>query len=211
MNEQNDNTGESIAVIGMSGRFPGAKNVGQFWTNLANGVESVTRFQQDELEHSVATEEAKAKGQAYIRARGVLDNVDLFDAAFFGILPREAEVMDPQHRLFLECAWEALEHGGYDSEQVGGMIGVYAGVSLNTYLLFNLCADRSFTANFAARFQTGDFQTLLGNDKDFLPTRVSYKLNLRGPSMAIQCACSTSLVAVAQACTSLLNYQCDMA
>lgn len=202
---------ERIAIVGMSGRFPGAGNLAEFWSNLVNSVESISHFREDELEHSFATPEAKAKGHKFIGARGVLSDADLFDAAFFGILPREAELMDPQHRVFLECAWNALENAGWDPHSYPGMIGVYAGLSLNSYLLYNLCADRSFTANFAAQFQTGSFSTLLGNDKDFLSTRVSYKLNLRGPSMTIQCACSTSLVAVSQACTALLNYQCDMA
>ncbi len=202
---------EGIAVVGMSGRFPGARSVGQFWQNLVNGVESISRFREDELEYSIATPETKAQGQTFIRARGVLDDADKFDAAFFGIVPREAELMDPQHRLFLECAWETLENAGWDPEQFPGMIGLYAGLSINSYLLYNLCADRRFTADFAAQFQTGNYHTLLGNDKDFLPTRVSYKLNLRGPSMAIQCACSTSLVAICQACTALSNFQCDMA
>ncbi len=202
---------ERIAIIGMAGKFPGAGSVDEFWSNLVNGVESVSHFREDELEHTFATPEAKAQGLKFIRSRGVLRDADLFDAAFFGILPREAELMDPQHRIFLECAWNALENAGWDPDNHPGLIGVYAGLSLNSYLLYNLCADRPFTADFAAHFQTGSFSTLLGNDKDFLPTRVSYKLNLRGPSMAIQCACSTSLVAISQACTALLNYQCDMA
>jgi amino acid adenylation domain-containing protein len=202
---------DGVAVVGMSGRFPGARNVEQFWQNLVNGVETVSRFRPDELEFSVATPEAVAQGETFIRARAILADVDQFDAAFFGIYPREAELMDPQHRLFLECAWEALEAGGYDPDRYPGMIGVYAGLSLNTYLLYNLCADRAFAANFAGNYQVGFYQVMLGNDKDFMPTRVSYKLNLRGPSMSIQTACSTSLVAVCQACTSLLNYQCDMA
>ena len=212
MTQQHDQDNlDGIAVVGMSGRFPGAKNVEQFWQNLVNGVETISRFREDELEFSVATPEAVAQGQTFIRARAILEDVDQFDAAFFGIYPREAELMDPQHRLFLECAWEALEAGGYDPDRYPGMIGVYAGLSLNTYLLYNLCADRAFAANFAGNYQVGFYQVMLGNDKDFMPTRVSYKLNLRGPSMSIQSACSTSLVAVCQACTSLLNYQCDMA
>jgi len=202
---------EGIAVIGMSGRFPGAKSIEQFWQNLRNGVESVSRFREEELEFSVATTEDIAQGQKFIRARAILEDVDQFDAAFFGIYPREAEIMDPQHRLFLECAWEVLETSGYDPERYPGLISVYAGLSLNTYMLYNLCADRAFAANFAGNYQVGFYQEMLGNDKDFMPTRVSYKLNLRGPSMSIQTACSTSLVAVSQACTSLLNYQCDMA
>ena len=202
---------DGIAVIGMSGRFPGAKNVEQFWQNLVNGVETISRFREDELEFSVATPEAVAQGQTFIRARAILEDVDQFDAAFFGIYPREAELMDPQHRLFLECAWEALEAAGYDPDRYPGMIGVYAGLSLNTYLLYNLCADRRLPPILPATTRSAIYQVMLGNDKDFLPTRVSYKLNLRGPSMTIQSACSTSLVAVCQACTSLLNYQCDMA
>jgi acyl transferase domain-containing protein len=212
MNQKTDQEDlSSIAVIGMSGRFPGAKNIEQFWHNLANGVETISRFGVDELEFSVATPEALAQGQTFIRARAILEDVDKFDAAFFNIYPREAESMDPQHRLFLECAWEALENGGYDPDRYQGMIGVYAGVSMNTYLLYNLCAQKGFAAHFAGNYQTDLYQVMFGNDKDFMPTRVSYKLNLRGPSMSIQSACSTSLVAICQACTSLLNYQCDMA
>lgn len=210
-NPHQDQPIEGIAVVGMSGRWPGAKNTAEFWHNLVQGVETISRFSPEELEHTVATETTKAQGQKFVRARAVLENADLFDAAFFGIYPREAEIMDPQHRLFLECAWEALESAGYDSEAYPGMIGVYAGLSLNTYLLYNLIRDRGFASNFAANYQVGEYQTMLGNDKDFLPTRVSYKLNLRGPSMAIQTACSTSLVTICQACTALLNFHCDMA
>lgn len=175
MNQTEQQPGlEGIAIIGMSGRFPGAKNVDQFWRNLVNGVESISLFREDELEFSIATEAAKAQGQKFIGARAVLDDVDLFDAAFFGIHPREAEVMDPQHRFFLECAWETLESAGYDPEAYPGLIGVYAGLSLNTYLLYNLSGDGSLAANFAGNYQVGEYQTMLGNDKDFLPTRVSY-------------------------------------
>lgn len=202
---------ESIAIIGMSGRFPGARDVDQFWHNLVHGVDSVSRFGDAELEYSVATPEAIAEGQKFIRARGVLDGADLFDADFFGMYPKEAQIIDPQHRLFLECAWEALESAGHAPESYPGLIGVYAGLAMNTYLLHNLCVDRAFAADFSANYQVRNYQTMLGNDKDFMPTRVSYKLNLRGPSMTIQSACSTSLVAICQACTSLLTYQCDMA
>ncbi len=191
----------------MAGRFPGAKDVRTFWENLKNGVESISRFDENELEFSVANNGAE---QA-VRARGVLADADLFDADFFGVMPKEAEVMDPQHRLFLECAWQSLEDAGYDPETARGLIGVYAGLSLNTYLIYNLCADRDFAARFAGGYPGGDFQTLMGNDKDFLPTRVAYKLNLKGPAVAVQSACSTSLVAVAQACQGLLTHQCDMA
>lgn len=202
---------EGIAIVGMSGRFPGANGVDQFWQNLVQGVESIARFDESELEYSVATPEAVADGQKFIRARAVLDGVDLFDADFFGMYPKEAQLIDPQHRLFLECAWEALESAGHAPESYPGLIGVYAGLSMNTYLLHNLCMNRDFAAAFSANYQVGQYQTMLGNDKDFMPTRVSYKLNLRGPSMTVQTACSTSLVAICQACTSLLTYQCDMA
>jgi len=202
---------EGVAIIGMSGRFPGARSVEAFWQNLVRGVETISRFRPEELEYSVATPEGRARGQQFVPARGVLEDVDQFDAAFFGIQPREAALMDPQHRLFLECAWEALEAAGYDSEAFGGLIGVYAGLSINSYLLWHLCGDRAFLRDYAGNYQVGHYPTMLGNERDFLPTRVSYKLNLRGPSLTVQSACSTSLVAVCQACTSLLTYQCDMA
>jgi amino acid adenylation domain-containing protein len=205
------NLDSGIAIIGMSGRFPGARSVAAFWENLKNGVDSVSRFKDDELEFSNASEAAAQQGNKVVKARAILDGVDQFDAAFFGIYPREAEVMDPQHRFFLECAWEALESAGYDPEAYPGLIGVYAGLSMNTYLLANLVANRAFAEKFTGSYQVGSYQVMLGNDKDFLPTRISYKLNLRGPSMAIQTACSTSLVAISQACLNLMNYQCDMA
>ncbi|MGE3776669.1 MAG: aminotransferase class III-fold pyridoxal phosphate-dependent enzyme, partial [Pirellulaceae bacterium] len=202
---------DGIAIIGMSGRFPGAKSVEQFWQNLVAGIDCISRFRDDELEFSVLSAQDKARGRKSVAARGVLADVDLFDAEFFGIYPREAEIMDPQHRIFLECAWESLESAGYNPHAFDGMIGVFAGASLNTYLLHNLCGDGKFAGRLAGNYQVGEYQAMLGNDKDFFTTRVSYKLNLKGPSMAIQTACSSSLVAVSQACTSLFNYQCDMA
>jgi acyl transferase domain-containing protein/glutamate-1-semialdehyde aminotransferase/non-ribosomal peptide synthetase component F/thioesterase domain-containing protein len=202
---------EGIAIVGMSGRFPGAKSVDQFWQNLIAGVDCISKFSEGELEYSVLTPEARSRGKRSVAARGVLEDVDLFDAAFFGIYPKEAELMDPQHRIFLECAWESLESAGYNPQTYPGMIGVFAGVSLNTYLLHNLCGDGKFAGKLAGNYQVGEYQAMLGNDKDFMPTRISYKLNLRGPSMAIQTACSSSLVAVSQACSSLMSYQCDMA
>ncbi len=188
---------EAVAVIGMAGRFPGAANPDEFWQNLIAGKDCITRFES----------RSGTGGEKYVGARSVLERPDLFDASFFGIYPKEAELMDPQHRVFLECAWEAIEHAGYDPGAYPGMIGVYAGLSLNTYLLHNLGKARELAKN----YQVAEYQTMLGNDKDFLPVRVSYKLNLRGPSMTVQTACSTSLVAICQAATSLLTYQCDMA
>jgi acyl transferase domain-containing protein len=212
MPENNEIVGpQGIAIIGMSGRFPGAENVDEFWRNLVGEVDCIAHFTEAELEYTSATPEDLAQDRRFIRARGVVENAGLFDANFFGMYPKEAELVDPQHRLFLECAWEALESSGHAPESYHGLIGVYAGLSMNTYLLYNLCANRAFASNFAGSYQVGAYHTMLGNDKDFMPTRVSYKLNLRGPSMSVQSACSTSLVAICQACTSLMTYQCDMA
>jgi acyl transferase domain-containing protein/acyl carrier protein len=195
---------EGIAIIGMTGRFPGAKNLSDFWRNLRDGVESVSFFSDEELE-SAGIEPSLFCDPNYVKAKAVLGDVELFDASFFGLNPREAEIIDPQHRLFLECAWEALESAGYDPESYESSIGVYAGVSMNTYLLNNLLSNKGLIE------AVGGYQTMLGNDKDFMSTRVSYKLNLKGPSVVVQTACSTSLVAVQLACQSLLNYQCDIA
>ncbi len=137
--------------------------------------------------------------------------MELFDAGFFGMHPREAELTDPQHRLFLECAWQALEDGGYDPARFPGAIGVFAGASVNTYFLRHVCQDRAAVELFASNYQVGSYAELIGGLQDCLATRVSYKLDLRGPSMTVQSACSTALVAVSQACQSLLLYQSDMA
>lgn len=200
-----------IAIIGMSGRFPGASSCEEFWEKLVEGIDCISRFGPEELEYSVAAGGEGGERQRVVRARGILEQADLFDAAFFGIYPKEAEIMDPQHRLFLECAWEAIEGAGHAPERFEGLIGVFGGLSMNTYLLNNLVTDRKFAAEFAGNYQVARYHTMLGNDKDFMTTRVSYKLNLRGPSINVQSACSTSLVAICQACTSLLTYQCDMA
>ncbi|MEG4589522.1 beta-ketoacyl synthase N-terminal-like domain-containing protein [Microcoleus sp. MOSTC5] len=204
-NSENTNSIEGIAIIGMAGRFPGAKNVDEFWENLRDGVESISFFSEQELE-SFGIDESVVRDPRYVKARAVLEDIELFDASFFGFNPREAEITDPQHRFFLESAWEALENAGYNSETYEGSIGVYAGAgSYNTYLLHNLYPNRKL------RELVGDFQLMIANEKDFLSTRVSYKLNLKGPSITVQTACSTSLVAISMACQSLLNYQCDLA
>ncbi len=193
-----------IAVIGMTGRFPGSRTLGEFWQNLCNGVESISFFSQAELLAS-GVPSALLDDPNYVRAGAVLDDVELFDASFFGYNPREAEIMDPQHRLFLECAWEALESAGYDSARYSGQIGVYASAGINSYLLNNLQSNRDLMQS------VGGYQTFIANDKDFVPTRVSYKLNLRGPSVNVQTACSSSLVAIHLACQGLLTGECDMA
>ena len=183
--------------------------VAELWRNVRDGRECISRFCAEELE--VPDAAALAARPDYVRARSVVEGVDQFDAGFFGILPKEAEVMDPQHRVFLECCWEALEDGGYDPQTYAGAVGVYAGCATNTYFLRNLCADRGFIEDYVGNYPLGNYPTMLGAIADCLATRVSYKLNLRGPSLTIQTACSTSLVAVCHACQSLLIYQSDMA
>ncbi len=193
-----------IAIIGMAGRFPGAADLDAFWENLVNGVESVRDFTEEEV-LAAGIDPALARDPHYVKRGGVLDGVELFDARFFGFYPREAEIMDPQHRVFLEVAWHALEHAGYDPAVYPGAIGLYAGCGMNSYLLLNLARNREIMET------VQPYQLSLANDKDYLPTRVSYKLNLRGPSVNVQTACSTSLVAVHLACRALLNFECDMA
>ncbi|BAZ50645.1 beta-ketoacyl synthase [Nostoc sp. NIES-4103] len=195
---------EGIAIVGLAGRFPGAKNVEEFWQNIKNGVESISFFSEQELASNGIDSEV-FRNPNYVKAKAVLDDIDLFDAAFFGFSPKEATITDPQHRIFLESAWSALENAGYNPETYTGAIGVYAGVGMSGYLLNHLFNNSELTRS------AGTYQMIIANDKDFLPTRVSYKLNLKGPSINIQTACSTSLVATCMACQSLLNYQCDMA
>ena len=194
---------DAVAIIGMSGRFPGARNLAEFWANLKNGAESISFFSESELDVSLFVPGA-ARHPDFVNAGGVLEGIEMFDAPFFGFSSMEAATLDPQQRLLLECAWHAMEDAGYDPETCQGPVGVYAGSAMSTYL-FNLLS------NPAHRRLAGDFLVFTGNDKDFLPTRVSYKLNLKGPSIAVQTACSTSLVTVVMACDSLLAHQCDMA
>src|SRR3954471_18760035 len=196
---------ESIAIVGMAGRFPQAKNLEEFWRNLRNGVESVSFFKDEEVEWLPIEHPPRLSDPNYVKARAVLEKPEWFDAAFFGMNPKEAEIMDPQHRVFLECAWEALENAGCNPDTYDGLIGVFAGASMNTYLLTNLMTNRDLIADY------GMFSSLIMNDGDFVPTRVSYKFNLRGPSINVQTACSTSLVAVALAAQNLLGYRCDVA
>jgi acyl transferase domain-containing protein len=202
---------EGIAIVGMAGRFPGARDVGAFWQNIRNGVESITHFSREDLEIAAPASSADDRLSRYVCAKGVLDDIDMFDARFFGYLPREAELMDPQHRVFLELCWEALERGGYDAQRYTGLVGVYGGCYMDSYLLWNLCSSREFLARFVDSIQVGSLQTELGNDKDYFATRVAFKLGLRGPAMTVQTACSTSLVSIATACHSLDSFQCDMA
>ena len=195
---------DAIAVIGMAGRFPGAANVTQFWRNLASGVESVSFFGRTELAAQGVPAEL-LDDPLYVRANAILDGIEMFDAEFFGFTPREAEITDPQHRIFLECACEALEDSGYDPEAYQGQIGVYAGAGPSSYLLNCVLGHPGVVRS------AGALPLQLGNNKDYVPLRVSYKLQLRGPSLNINTACSSSLVAVHVACQSLIDQQCDIA
>ncbi|MEE8584645.1 MAG: polyketide synthase, partial [Acidobacteriota bacterium] len=195
---------KDIAVIGMAGRFPGARDLRQFWENLKNGVESVTFFSDEEL-RAAGVPDKLLKDPNYVKAGSILEGVEHFDAPFFGYTAREAEILDPQQRLFLECAWQALEQAGVVPESHPGTIGVYAGVAWNTYLLSNLTTRLDLFEG------AGAFQVFITNDKDFMPTRLSYKLNLKGPSVLVQSSCSTSLVAVHLASLGLVNYECELA
>ncbi len=198
------NPGEHIAIIGMTGRFPGAKNTDMFWQNLRDGVESITFFTSDELAEA-GLDQTLQKNPRYVGADGVIDDMDMFDAEFFNIPPREAELMDPQHRLFLECAWELMEQAGYDSESYTGRVAVYGSANLSTYLIRNIMTNPDL------RETASSFQTMLANDKDFVATRVSYKMNLKGPSLSVATLCSSGALAVHMGCQALLNYQSDLA
>lgn len=197
-------TGQEIAIVGMACRFPGADGVEAFWRNLSQGVESVSFFSQQELQEAGIAPELYERPD-YVRAGAVLSDIELFDAPFFGLSPREAALMDVQHRIFLECAWEALEDAGCDPERDPGLIGVYAGSGMNTYLLNQLFPNRKRAE------MSNVFQVKISNDKDFMPSRASYKLGLRGPAVSVQSGCSTSLVAVHLACQGLLSGDCETA
>jgi amino acid adenylation domain-containing protein len=205
MTDWNDTPGAEgldIAVIAMNGRFPGAPDIERFWRNLRGGVESVTFHSVEDLV-ALGGDPAVVSDPSFVRASALVADVDLFDAGFFGFSPREAETMDPQQRVFLENAWEVLEKAGYDSQRYPGLIGVYAASGTNEYLFFHLLPNLNDLHNI--------LQLSIGNEKDFLATRVSYELDLRGPSINVQTGCSSGLVAVHLACQSLLAYQCDMA
>ncbi|HVR10505.1 MAG TPA: polyketide synthase, partial [Thermoanaerobaculia bacterium] len=193
-----------VAVIGMAGRFPGAATLERYWANLRDGVESIASLSDEELLAGGASPAALADPR-YVKAAPLLDGVELFDAPFFGINHREAEILDPQQRVFLECSWAALESAGYEPERFAGSIGLFAGAGMSAYLWSNL-APRPEVME-----AHGFLPLLLGNEKDYLASRTAYALNLRGPCIGVQTACSTSLVAIHLACQALLAYQCDMA
>ena len=196
-------TGEPIAIVAVSGRFPGAADVETFWSNLCEGRETITRFSPDQLDPSIPA--SLRNDPDYVAARGIVDGVEDFDAAFFGMSPREAELMDPQQRIFLELCWECLERGGYTPDNHDAPIGVFAGMYHATYFQHHLQQRPDLID------KLGAFQVSLANEKDFLATRVSHKLNLTGPALSVNTACSTSLVAICQAVAALRAGQCEMA
>ncbi|MEE8524785.1 MAG: type I polyketide synthase, partial [Thermoanaerobaculia bacterium] len=202
-NSNGELSGLEVAVLGMACKFPGANNIDEFWRNLVNGVESITYYTADDLE-AAGEDPDLVNAPGYVKVARTIDHPDLFDAAFFNISPREAELLDPQKRLFLECAWQAQENAGYDSEAYDGSIGIFAGEKLSSYLIHIYSHPEIIQ-------RMGEFQTQIANDKDYLATRIAYKLSLGGPSVTVQTACSTSLVATHLACQSLLAGECDMA
>ncbi len=192
-----------IAIIAVAGRFPAAADVEQFWANLLNGRDGICHFAPGELDASLSPE--LVGDPDYVKARGVLDGVECFDAAFFGISPREAALMDPQQRVFLELCWQCLERGGYAPDGQIDPVGVFAGMHNATYYQHHVLAHPDQVQ------RLGAFQTMLGNEKDYIATRTAHRLNLTGPAVSVNTACSTSLVAVAQAVLALRAGQCSMA
>lgn len=194
---------QEVAIIGMAGRFPGANNIAELWGILANGQETIRFFEETELDPSVPL--AERQSPDYVRARGIIDNATDFDASFFGINAKQAELMDPQHRVFLEISWEALENAGYLPKKFEGRIGVYAGCANNTYFANNVLANPK------AIDQAGGMQVVTASDKDYIATKTAYHLDLKGPAVTVLSACSTSLLAVAQAVESIRRGQCEIA
>ncbi|UWQ92252.1 SDR family NAD(P)-dependent oxidoreductase [Rhodobacteraceae bacterium M382] len=194
-----------IAIVGLSVCVPGAQSAAQFWDNLKNGVESIQVMDEDAL-LAAGERPENLSDPNYVPSAALLDAFDQFDADFFGFSPKEAAILDPQHRKFLEVAWEAMESAGHPPESLDGPIGVYAGCGMGSYFYFNICSNRNLVDD------VGMFLLRhTGNDKDFLTTRVSHVFDLKGPSINIQTACSTSLVAVHYACQALRDGDCDMA
>jgi amino acid adenylation domain-containing protein len=200
---QTHEAAEPVAIIAMAGRFPGASSVEAFWDNLCAGRDSITFFAADELDPGIAAEERA--DPSYVAARGVIDGVEDFDAAFFGISPREAELTDPQQRIFLELCWECMERGGYVPDAHDVPVGVFGGMHNATYFQRHISTRPDLVE------KLGAFPVMLANEKDYLATRVAHRLNLTGPAISMNTACSTSLVAISQAFDALRAGRCDMA
>ena len=202
-NRAQPNTSADVAVIGMAGRFPGANTIDELWDVLKEGQETIQFFDFDELDVSIS--DATKRDVSYVKVRGIIEGIHEFDAAFFGLTPKLAEVMDPQQRVFLEIAWEALEQTGYLPRLYPGRIGVYAGCGNNTYYLNNILPNQAVVS------QIGAFQAMTVNEKDYIASRTAYQLDLKGPAVSVYSACSTSLLAITQAVESIRKGQCDLA
>ena len=203
--EQYEINDGDIAIVGMAAHLPGSGTIDEYWNNLQAGVESIRVLSDEELK-DFGEDLGKARHKNYVRSAAILDGFENFDADFFGFSPKEAAIMDPQHRQFLEVSWEALENAGHPPENFDGPIGVYAGCGMGSYFYFNICSNPDLVED------VGMFLLRhTGNDKDFLSTRISHMFNLKGPSIGLQTACSTSLVAMHYACQALQGGECDMA
>ncbi|MCQ6959018.1 polyketide synthase [Mucilaginibacter aquariorum] len=198
-----DKSNNDIAVVGMAGRFPGANNIYELWKVLTEGRETISFFTDDELDPNIPFGIRNAPN--YVKARGIVEDAEGFDATFFGISPKVAELMDPQHRVFLELAWEALETSGHLPAKYSGSVGVFAGTGNNTYYTNNVLSNTEKIEN------VGSFLVSTINEKDYIATRTAYELNLNGPAVSVHAACSTSLLAIAQAADSIRNGQCNVA
>jgi amino acid adenylation domain-containing protein len=202
-NRKDSKLNRDVAVIGMAGRFPGANSIEELWTVLRAGKETISFFSKEELDPQVPAE--VRNDPDYVAARGILDHPDQFDAGFFGINPKAAQVMDPQQRIFLEISWEALERAGYVPSKYSGTIAVFAGTGNNTYYQNNVSSNVELIG------QVGSFQVMTLNEKDYVATRTAYELDLKGPAVSLYSACSTSLLAIAKAAESIRDGECDMA
>lgn len=200
---ENTELGDVIAIIGMATRLPGAPNLQAYWELLREGKEGIVHFSKEELLAAGVPEDV-IEDPAFRSAKGYLADVDMFDSAFFGISPREAELMDPQHRVMMECAWEAMEHAGYEPSSYPGRVAIFTSAGMNTYLAFNIMTHPGLIED------VGGFQLSMYNDKDFVPTRIAYSMNTHGPAIDIGTACSSSLVGIHMGCQHLLSYQSDM-
>jgi amino acid adenylation domain-containing protein len=204
VDEVSDVAPNDIAIIGMAGRFPGADSVAELWEKLCRGEETIRRYSDEELLAAGIPPET-LQSPNYVKAGGTLHNPEYFDAEFFGYLQREAALTDPQQRIFLEAAYSALEDAGCDASRFNGKIGVFAGVGRNAYLIQHIAAHPEL------RRETDEYHMVISYDKDFSATRVAYKLNLKGPALTVQSACSTSAVAIHLACQSLIVGDSDVA
>jgi phthiocerol/phenolphthiocerol synthesis type-I polyketide synthase E len=202
--QQGGSSGREIAIIGMAGRFPGAASIAEFWEVIKDGKVTISRFTDEEAADAGAPAWLR-DSPSYIKAGGLLSDADRFDHVLFRYTPRDAAALDPQQRTFLECAWAAMENAGYACGDDGPVAGVYAGVSLSTYLLHNLQANAEALSGFS------QYELMLGNDKDTLATRAAYHLDLTGPAVTVQASCSSSLVAIHLAAQALLAVDCDLA